>query len=331
MKDVAALAGVSFKTVSRVVNAEPGVSPELVDRVLSAVARLDYRHNLGASNLRRGHRTASIGVLLQDVGNSFSADVLRAVGDRARARGVVVLAASLDEEDDRERELVASFLARRVDGLVLMPAASDQSYLGADVRAGLAVVAIDRPPGSLDIDSVVADNRAGSAAAVTHLLAHGHRSIAYVGDRLSIWTASQRHAGYIDALAAAGIPVDPTLVRADLRGPDDACAAVAALLELPAPPTAIFAARNTACVGAVRALQEAGVQHRVALVGFDDFPASDLLDPRTTVVRQDTARLGHVAADLLLSRLDGDDSPVRRLVLATQLVRRGSGELTVRS
>ena len=123
MRDVAALAGVSLKTVSRVVNDEPGVTAEVRSRVQQAAARLDYRPNLTASNLRcASGRTRTVGALLQDVSNSFSSSLLRSLEDGARARGVAVLAASLDEDADRERTLVADLVARRVDGLVLMPA-----------------------------------------------------------------------------------------------------------------------------------------------------------------------------------------------------------------
>jgi LacI family transcriptional regulator len=330
MRDVAALAGVSLKTVSRVVNRESGVSPEMAGRVAAAVARLDYRHNLAASNLRRGRRTRSIGVLLQDVANSFSASILRAVEDRCTSLGVVVLAASIDEEPERERALVSNLVSRRVDGLVLMPSTTDQGYLLQDVRAGLAVVVVDRPVRGLDVDSVTVDNEGGIRLAVEHLLAHGHRRIGYVGDLPSIATAAARLDGYARGLGAGGVPVDGTLMRV---GRDEAAsaAAVAGLLALPDPPTAVVAGRNVLAVGAVRALQEAGLSHRVALVGFDDFPMSDLLEPGLTVIRQDVNTIGRTAAELLLSRVEGVDPEAlgqpRRVVLPTALVPRGSGEI----
>ena len=117
MQQVAAAAGVSLKTVSRVVNRERGVSPALIARVDAAVERLGYRHNLAASQLRRGRVTSSIGILLQDLGNDFCAELLRAVEDRARDAGLVVMSASLDEDPDRERDLVRGLVERRIDGL----------------------------------------------------------------------------------------------------------------------------------------------------------------------------------------------------------------------
>ena len=307
MRDVAALAGVSLKTVSRVVNDETGVSPEMVERVNRAVAQLHYRHNLAASNLRRGARTASLGVLVQDLSNDYSAQLLRAVEDLARERGVVVMSSSLDEEEARERELVTSFIARRVDGLILMPASSDQSYLQNEVRAGLAVVVVDRPPSFIPLDSVAVDNRGGAQTAVRHLVKHGHRRISFIGDLIRIATAAERLAGYEAALAEAGVAFDPALVRLDVRTSDAAQEATEDLLASDHPPTAIFAGRNVNAIGAARALRRLDLAHTVALVGFDDFPMSDLVEPAITVIRQDVAAVGHTAADLLLRRLDGDD------------------------
>jgi LacI family transcriptional regulator len=328
MRDVAALAGVSLKTVSRVVNDEPGVTAEVRARVQQAASRLDYRPNLTASNLRRSSgRTRTVGALLQDVSNSFSAALLRSLEDGARERGVAVLAASLDEDADRERTLVADLVARRVDGLVLMPATDRQDYLLAELRAGLPTVFVDRGPRGVAADSVTVDNTGGARAATRHLLDHGHVRIAYLGDAAQIRTAGDRLAGYLEALRDAGVSVPEDLVRSGLRTPDAAQEEVLRLLGLPDPPTAIFASRNTVSIGTVRALREAGRQREVALVGFDDFPLADVLEPALTVVRQDVARIGASVGDLLFRRLDGDTAEPRQLVISPTLVARGSGEL----
>ena len=210
MRDVAALAGVSLKTVSRVVNREPAVSGDLRERVERAVERLDYTHNLTASNLRRSHgRTGVVGALVQDVSNSFSVGLLRSLEDAARERQCVVLAASIDEETDRERALVADLVARRVDGLILMPSTVDQSYLASEVRAGLPTVFVDRPPRGVESDSVLVDNRRGAREAVAHLVAGGHTRVAALVDLPSIPTAAARLRGYEVALKAAGVRPDP--------------------------------------------------------------------------------------------------------------------------
>ncbi len=328
MRDVATLAGVSVKTVSRVVNDEPGVSPAVRDRVLAAVTRLDYRHNLAASNLRRaGARTGVVGALVQDIGNSFSAGMLRAVEDALRPRNILLLAASLDEVGPRERDIVANLLSRRVDGLVLMPASERQDYLVADIRAGLPVVFADRRPRGVDSDSVTVDNAMGGRMAVAHLLAAGHRRIAVITDLTTIPTAAERLVGARSAYAAARLPLDEDLVVTDVRAPDQASAAAAALLDRPDPPTAIFSARNVIAEGVLRTLITRGRQHTIAHVGFDDFPLSDLVDPALTVIRQDSQRLGDHVGERLLARLDGDDGSPRHTVFAPSLIVRGSGEI----
>jgi len=322
---------VSFKTVSRVVNGEPGVSPVLADRVRRAIRELDFRPDAGASNLRRSdRRTSSIGLLLEDVSNPFSAAIQRAVEDEATPRGVLVFSGSLDEDPARERDLVHAFTSRRADGLLLVPASSDQSYLESEVRAGTAIVCLDREARGLPVDSVITTNVIGSAEGVRHLAASGHRRIAYLGDRARILTAQQRYQGYRAALEELGIPLDPSLVVHELRDPAIADGAVTALLVRPDPPTALFTAQNLVTIGAVRALRRTGRERSVALVGFDDFPTADLLSPGVTVVAQDPAAMGRLAAATLFRRIAGDAGPPATHVIPTTLIRRGSGEIPPR-
>jgi LacI family transcriptional regulator len=329
MREVAALAGVSLKTVSRVVNREPNVSPSVRGRVERAVAKLDYRHNLAASNLRKANgRTGSLGALVQDISNSFSASVLRGIENAARDRGLALLAASLDEDADREMSLVRDLVTRRVDGLIMMPSTDRQDYLASELRAGLPMVFLDRPPSGIDCDYVIVDNVRGGRVATEHLLAAGHRRIALLTDNPRIYTAAGRTDGFHEAYAARGLSPDPTLVVAGLRNEEAGLAAVERLMDLTDPPTAIFASRNTLCVGAARALSRRGLQRTVALVGFDDFPLADIVEPGLTVIRQDTARIADKVADLLFARLDGSTDLPHHVVLAPTLVVRGSGELT---
>lgn len=328
MRDVAARAGVSLKTVSRVVNSESGVSPVLVDKVRRAVAELDFRPNVGASSLRRADgKTATVGLLVEDVANPYSSTLQRAVEDVAMPRGVVVFSASLDEDPARERELARAFAARRADGLILVPASDDQSYLEPELRAGTALVCVDRACRGLDVDSVVTTNRSGSAEGVRHLVAGGHRRIAFLGDRHTVWTARERYQGYVDALVGAGLPVDEAIVVHDLTDAAMADGAVSTLLTRPNPPTALFTAQNLVTIGALRAMRRMGLERSVALVGFDDFPLADLVSPGVTVVAQDPVAIGKLAATVLFSRLAGDTSPTTVHVVPTTLVRRGSGEI----
>jgi LacI family transcriptional regulator len=328
IRDVAALAGTSLKTVSRVVNGEPGVSPELGERVRVAIERLDYRRNLAASNLRRsGGRTRSIGLLLSNVVNPLDGAIQRAIEEAALERDVVVIAASIDEDPGREREMVSVFTARRVDGLIIKAAGHDQSYLSDQRRMSISMVFVDRPPAFLDADTVVVDNEKGTACGVAHLVDHGHRRIAYLGALHTIVTAEQRLAGYRTALADARIAIDDSLIHLDLQNSDQAQAVVLQLMRREDPPTALFAAQNMITIGAVRALRELDLHRTVAVVGFDDVPLFDLLEPAVTVLAQDPWEIGRRAAMTLFARLDGSTAPTRTHVIPVSLIERGSGEL----
>lgn len=328
MRDVAALAGVSLKTVSRVVNREAGVSEELGARVARAAEQLDYRPNLTASNLRRSdQRTGTVGLLVEDVANEFFASIHRGVEEVARARGVAVIAASLDRDPAVERDLVSAFASRRVDGLILAPTAPQQGYLTSELRSGWPIVCIDRQPSGVEIDAVVTDNRAGSAMGVAHLIGHGHTRIAFIGGRPSLSTERDRYAGYVEAMAAAGLVADLGLVHHGALDSDDAMTLVLALLDLAEPPTAIFTGQNLITMGAVRALRLRGREHAIGLVGFDDFMLADLLDPAITVVAQDPRAIGHLAGELLFRRMGKPHEPTATHVVPSRVIARGSGEI----
>lgn len=328
MRDVAALAGVSLKTVSRVVNRESGVSPELVARVERAAGQLAYRPNLTASNLRRSDgRTSTMGLLLEDVANPFSAALHRGVEEAARERGVAVIASSLDEDPKRERELVRTLTSRRVDALVIVPTPGSHSYLVDEIRAGLAVVVVDREPSGLAVDVVVTDNFGGAAVGVAHLIDHGHRRIAFVGGYAQLTTARDREQGYVTALRDREIPIDPSLIVRDVHSAAEAEAAAIRLLSSDEPPTAIFGAQNLVTMGIVAALRRVGRSHDVALVGFDDFPMAEVLDPGVTVIAQQPLQLGATATELALTRLEDFPRTPTRVVIPTTMITRGSGEI----
>ncbi|ARF54255.1 LacI family DNA-binding transcriptional regulator [Streptomyces gilvosporeus] len=323
MKDVAARAGVGLKTVSRVVNGEAGVTPDTERRVQEAIAALGFRRNDSARILRKG-RTASIGLVLEDLADPFYGPLSRAVEEVARAHGALLINGSSAEDPAREQELVLALCARRVDGLVVIPAGDDHRYLEPEIAAGVATVFVDRPAGRIDADTVLSDSFGGAREAVAHLIAHGHRRIGFIGDQPRIHTASERLRGYRAAMAAAGLPVEESWVAPGSTAPERVRAAAAAMLEGPAPVTALFAGNNRVTVTAVRVLRE--LPRPVALVGFDDFELADLVRPAITVVAQDAAELGRTAAGLLFRRLEGADDPPRRVVLPTRLIARGSGE-----
>ncbi len=328
IRDVAARAGASLKTVSRVVNGEPGVSPDMERRVRDAIATLDYRPNMTASNLRRvGGRTRSIGLLLSNVGNPLDNGVQRAIEQAAHDRGFVVIGSTIGEDARREREIVDIFTARRVDGLVIMAAGHDQSYLAEQRRMRISMVFIDRPPAMFESDTVVVDNEEGSARGVAHLVSHGHRRIGFLGGVSSVVTTEQRLAGYFGALRAADIEIDRSLIAVGIQGSEAAHEAAIQMMSGSNPPTALFAGQNLITIGAVRALRQLDLHRRIALVCFDDVQLFDLLDPGLTVLAQDPWAIGRKAAETLFSRLDGSNEGHRTDVIPVELIERGSGEI----
>ena len=328
MKHVAALAGVGIKTVSRVMNNEPGVSEATRLRVVGASQQLNYQLDMTAGSLRRsGRQTLSVGLLLPSVSNPFSSEIHRAMEDALSVRGIAVFAASLDDDPEREKSLVAAFLGRRVDGLVLTPIAKSQSYVIPEHSRDLPMVFIDREPVGIEADAVVTDNAVGAARAAEHLIAHGHTKLAYLGDRTDIQTARERRRGFMEELGRAGIATSTVPVREGLHNEESSCLAALELLTSEDPPSAIFSSQNLITFGAMRALKQLGASRRVALVGFDDFTLADMMDPGITVIAQHPERIGKLAAERLLARIDGDSSPARTYIVPSELIQRGSGEL----
>ncbi|TCP48610.1 LacI family transcriptional regulator [Tamaricihabitans halophyticus] len=326
MTDVARLAGVSVKTVSRVVNDEPGVHPDTASQVLAAIDSLGFRRHIGASNLRRGRSTGTVGLVLEDVSNPFYSGLTRAVEEVARSHGCQVLTGSSDADPTREHQLAAEFCARRVDGLIVVPTGDQHGYLAPEQHAGTPIVCADRPPRGLTADTVLVDNVGGARAAVAHLAAHGHRRIAFLGDSSHIFTAGERLRGFREGCALAGIELPEHLIQ--MAAPTEASIgdALRAVLDGPSPATALFTGNNRATVHALRALHER--DHRPALVGFDDFELADLLRPAVTVIAHDPAELGRAAAERLFARMRGDSTPAKQVVLPVRLVPRGSGEVS---
>jgi LacI family transcriptional regulator len=293
------------------------------------IEQVGYRPNLAASNLRRaGGRTRSIGLLLSDVSNPLNSGIQRAIEEAALERGFVVISSSIGEDPERERELVDTFTERRVDGLIIVPAGHDHSYLAVPRATGMSIVFVDRPPTSFDTDAIVVDNRHATARAVSHLIASGHRRIGFLGASQTIYTARERVAGYCDALTLAGFEPDESLIRLGLCGEDDAHAAAMEMLRGERTPTAVFTAQNMITIGMVRALRTLGVHRSVALACFDDIPLFDLLDPAVTVLAQDPHKIGRLAARTLFERIDGSVAPSRTHLVPVTLIARGSGEIT---
>lgn len=326
MKDVAASAGVGLKTVSRVVNGESGVSPALAERVNAAIADLGFRRNDSARLLRTG-RTASVALLLEDISDPFSSALSRAVEDVATAEGCLLFTGSSGEDPQRERELALAFCARRVDGLIVVPAGDDHRYLLPETASGTPVVFLDRPGGGIDADAVLSDNAGGARAGTAHLIAHGHRRIGFIGDLTRIHTSAERLRGHRAAMADAGLPVDDRWTDTGPTDPARVAAAVHRLTTGPDAVTALFTANNRITLAALHHLHglPAG-RPRPALLGFDDLELAALLSPGLSVVAQDPAALGATAARTLFARLAGESAPARTRTVPTRLIPRGSAE-----
>lgn len=324
MNDVARHAGVGLKTVSRVVNGEPRVNAATAKRVHAAIEELGFRRHEGARMLRQGS-TACVGLVLEDIADPFYSVLTQAVEQVARTRGFLVFTGSSDEDPDQERTLAQAFCARRVDGLIVVPASRDHRYLDPEMEAGLVPVFVDRPARNIAVDAVLVDNAGGVRHAVNHLLRHGHRRIGFLGDAPEIFTAAERLRGYREALEAAHIPFDDSLVS--MGHPERALVRTAldGFFTAEEPATALVTGNNRTTVTVLRDL--ATRAQRPALVGFDDVELADLLVPGITVVAQDPAAVGRTAAELMFRRLDGDTSPAQRIELTTTLIPRGSGEV----
>jgi LacI family transcriptional regulator len=328
MRDVAALAGVGIKTVSRVINEEANVAPATIAKVREAAERLDYHPDLNAGNLRRtGRRTRTLGLIVGSVANPFSGAVHRGVEDTAVERGVAVFASSLDDDASREERIVGEMLRRRVDALILTTVRKNQSQLVSEQARGTVLVFVDREPAGIDADIVVTNNAEAAAEATAHLIRVGHRRLAYLGDRRELWTAQERRRGFLEQLGAVGIPTAGIPIVEDLHTEDAAYAATLELLDSANPPTGLFSSQNLVTIGALRALRERGLHRRVALVGFDDIPLGDMLEPGVTVVAQNPYEMGRIAAQRAFARMDGDVSAPGRVVVPSVLIPRGSGEI----
>ena len=328
MRNVADLAGVGIKTVSRVMNNEPNVSEATRERVLKATRQLNYQLDIAAGSLKRTDRkTMSIGLLLPNVANPFSSEINRAIEDIFNARGIAVFAASLDDDAAREASLITAFLGRRVDGLILTPIAANQAYLIPEHSRDLPMVFIDREPRGIQADAVVTDNADGARRAAAHLLAQGHTRFAYLGDRFDIQTAQQRQNGFFTELEKAGIDTELVPTFNGVIDEESARQIALGLINSAEPPTAIFSAQNIVTFGVLHALKETGKNHEIALVGFDDFLMADMLEPGVTVIAQHPGEIGRIAAERLLARIDGDEQPSKTYIVPSELIVRGSGEI----
>ena len=335
MKDVASRAGVALKTVSRVVNGEPGVTPETARRVLGAIQDLGFRRNESARLLRTGH-TATLGFIADSWADPDLGGVYRGLEDVVRPYGYLLYSGSTGSDAEREERLALAMCARRVDGLIIVPTPGSHDYLVSEIEAGVAAVFVLRPPELVSGDAVLPDERAGGRAAVAHLVGNGHRRIGLLGgtDGVRAESAGGAHrlrqllAGYREAMTTAGLAVDPAWTALSVA-------------DLPrAEITAVLCPHPAQTRAALRALAAAGFtgsgltgsgragsgSRRMAVVGFGDFESAELLAPPLTVVSYDPALIGRTAGELLIRRMAGEQGPPHRVEVPVRLIARGSAE-----
>lgn len=326
---VAEAAGVSLKTASRVFNGEPHVTTRTRDRVLEAARDLNFQINSPASMLKRGIGSAGVALVVGDISNPFFSALARGVESETRSRGGFLTLASSDESAEEEKRLVDEFMRRHVRGIVLSSTLVDHSSLDFIRARGTALVFVDRPPVGIDADSVLLDNAGGARAAAEHLLAHGHRRIAFVGDYGRLATHRERMRGFADAMTAAGVENWRSAVH---EGAHDAASArelVSQVLRGPHAPTAILASNNRIAIGAISAIR--AERSATALIGIDDFDLADVLG--ITTISHDPGEMGRIAAQRLFTTAPSAllATGPNHVVLPMTLVPRGSGELPPRT
>jgi LacI family transcriptional regulator len=323
VRDVAARAGVSPMTVSRTLSGGKNVRPELQERVWAAVAELGYRRNENARSLRPGQSSGLIGVAITNLANPYYGEFAIGVEEEASAWGRRILLGNTGEDQDRERQLVADFLGRRVDGLIVVPAAgAPASHLTPEALGGQPLVLASRLAAGVTADAVVLDDVGGAYRATQTLLEAGHRRIGYLGNAASVFTGQRRFEGFANALREASIEPDPALVHRDQQDVGSAVRAMDALLDLPEPPTAVFAANNRNAIGAITAIaRRPAAADGPHLVSFDTFELAELSPVPLTVIEHDARELGRVAAKMLLDRGDAAAGRIETLPVRLRVIK----------
>ena len=322
MEDVAAAAGVSRTSVSRVMLGQKKVSEETRRKVFAAAERLGYVPNASARTLKQ--RTSRVvGVVVSDLGNQFYARLAAGIEQALREAGYQMMLLGDNSEADEELAAARTFVAMRAPGVIMTPVSADATRLLAAL--GVAVVEVDRQLADVPCDSVVIDNEGGARTATAHLLDHGHRRIGLLVVATDWTSDAGRLRGYRTAHAEAGVPVDEQLiVRIPFHDPQ-AEERIGVLLDETAP-TALFAANNLLAEQAWNVLRRRKLRlpEEISLVGFDDVPWMAMVEPGITVVSQPTVEMGVRAAELLLRRVEQPLAPPQVARLEPQLVVRGS-------
>jgi LacI family transcriptional regulator len=325
IREVAQRAGVSYATVSHVINKTRFVSDETRSRVLSAMSELNYRPNTLARSLRIGE-TKTIGLILPDSANPFFAEIARSIEDRAFRLGYSVILCNTERDTNRETLYVDVLSKRQVDGIIFVATGDQADSLNFLINQDMPVVLIDRDLANIEVDAVLTDNQRGGYLATRHLIQRGHRRIACIAGPSHITPSAERVTGYLQALAEAGIPYDEALVVDGDYHPASGQQVTAALLAMDFPPTAIFALNDLMAIGALRAATEAGlrVPEDLAVIGYDDIEFACFTNPPLSTIAQPKDEVGSQATEILVKRISEKDGEKHRLVLPPRLIIRGS-------
>lgn len=321
MKEVAARAGVSVITVSRVINGNSFVHDATKAKVRAAINELNYIPNSAARSLR-SRQTATVALLVPDITNSFWTTLARGVEDAAGMSGFTVFLGNTDEDPEKEARYLTMLLERRVDGLLIGPTPGSQPLLQQLERQKMRFVVLDRQIEGVHADVVRADSRGGAAALTQHLLLTGKRRIAYIGGPLATSTGRDRFAGYRAALLAMNVDIDPRLVKCGEFRPESGEQLTAELLASGVQADAILAGNNQIALGVLRALAAAGmaIPGSIAVASFDDVVGLNSFGPFLTAVIQPAYELGRLGTRVLLDKISGRSDQVEELILPTQLV-----------
>jgi len=325
IKDVAESAGVSTATVSRVISGNGKVSKKLARRVKNTIDTLDFHPNQAARRLRH-QKSKIVGVVLSDIQNPFFTSLVVGIESVLQEKGYLLILGNSCEDQNREYQHLNTFLSEQVSGIIFTSSGNDASYYKKLLAAGIPLIAVDRRPPDLDVDSVQLANEKASFEAVNHLFSEGHRRIGLIAGLETLTTGSERREGYVHAFQTAGLPLDPKLIRGGDFRQDSGYRSMGALLDLPEPPSAVLVSNNLMTLGALQMIHERNldIPSQISIIGFDDIAWASSLRPPMTVIAQPVADMGVAAANLLLERIDNPDGPIKHLTFETKLIVRAS-------
>jgi LacI family transcriptional regulator len=323
--DVAAEAGVSSGTVSRVLNNDAHVRPETRQRVLDVMQRLGYVANRQARSLAGG-RSNTIGVLVPDLGTGYIGEIIRGIDAELGLCGLDLVLYTTHRTASKEANYVADLASGMVDGVLLVLPRNPVDYVGTLTQLKFPFVLIDHQGTGRECPAVGATNWQGAYDATEYLIKLGHARIGFVTGSTDLGCAVDRLAGYRAALRTYHIPEDPDLIYEGTFFQPDGYAGASAFLGLSNPPTAIFSSNDVMAMGVMDAVRNRGLRipDDVSVIGFDDIPQASLVRPALTTVQQPLEKMGRVATQMLLDLLQRPDRETERIELPTKLIARES-------